>query len=226
MSPPRRFFRCTLPRRATALVALLTYFNAAVASPLPILKERHKDRSRPFPCQDRPCGCNNAEDFWRGCCCFTPEERLAWAHENAVTPPDFVETPTPAPPEKTTEPSSPTTETCCGTGSCSCCEKSKDKTEPCCSSPAPAPVKKNAEPTTPKKTQAPAKHRTSALPGLSALQCLGGAALAIGNGEVLPTTAAPTWQPLWNPAGWLTSSGETASDLSEPPSPPPPRISL
>src|SRR5262245_46601381 len=128
-------FRSKLSQRVTALVALLAYINAAVASPLPVLKERHKDRSRPFPCQDRPCGCNNADDFWRGCCCFTPEERLAWAQENAVTPPEFVESPTPAARSESSDPSAPTTEPCCGTGTCTCCKESTDKNEPCCTQP-------------------------------------------------------------------------------------------
>lgn len=227
MSLPRRPSCRSLWRRATALVALLAYINAAVASPLPVLKERHKDRSRTFPCQDRPCGCNNADDFWRSCCCFTVEERLAWAHENAVTPPDFVEPVPPAATETTNPVESPQgSETCCGTGSCSCCNK--DKTQPCCSSPAP--VKKNSEQTTPQNPKSPAKHpsakhASAALPGLFALQCQGGSAFALGNGEVLPTFVMPAWQPLLNAAGWLTLFGEIALDRSEPPMSPPPRTS-
>lgn len=38
-----------------------------------------KDRSRPFPCQDRPCGCQSAEQCRQSCCCFRAEEKQAWA---------------------------------------------------------------------------------------------------------------------------------------------------
>lgn len=38
-----------------------------------------KDRSQPFPCMDRPCGCGSAEQCFSSCCCHTPEQLLAWA---------------------------------------------------------------------------------------------------------------------------------------------------
>src|SRR5947209_7307476 len=41
-----------------------------------------KDRSQPFPCMDRPCGCQSADECWHHCCCTTLDERLAWAHEH------------------------------------------------------------------------------------------------------------------------------------------------
>lgn len=49
-----------------------------------------KDRSQPFPCQHRPCGCRSADQCWKRCCCFTQAQKLAWAKRNGVTPPDFV----------------------------------------------------------------------------------------------------------------------------------------
>ena len=45
-----------------------------------------KDRSRPFPCMDRPCGCATAEQCFANCCCHTPAERLAWAKAHRVEP--------------------------------------------------------------------------------------------------------------------------------------------
>ena len=36
----------------------------------------------PFPCQGHRCGCVSAEQCWGHCCCFTPEQRLAWAAAN------------------------------------------------------------------------------------------------------------------------------------------------
>jgi hypothetical protein len=52
-----------------------------------------KDTSVPFPCQDHACGCRNAEQCWQHCCCFTPEQRWAWARNHDVQPPAFAEKP-------------------------------------------------------------------------------------------------------------------------------------
>ena len=43
-----------------------------------------KDRSRPFPCMDSPCGCASAQQCLTSCCCHTPAERLAWARRHGV----------------------------------------------------------------------------------------------------------------------------------------------
>ena len=45
-----------------------------------------KDRSQPFPCMDKPCGCATAEQCFSSCCCHTPAERLAWAKAHRVEP--------------------------------------------------------------------------------------------------------------------------------------------
>jgi|GEM_PF-1026043 len=45
-----------------------------------------KDKSKPFPCQDRPCGCMSADACMRSCCCFTPKQRLDWARAHNVEP--------------------------------------------------------------------------------------------------------------------------------------------
>jgi len=49
-----------------------------------------KDTSVPFPCMMKSCGCRNAEDCWRGCCCFANTQKLAWARKNAVEVPAYV----------------------------------------------------------------------------------------------------------------------------------------
>lgn len=49
-----------------------------------------KDTSVPFPCMQKSCGCRNAEDCWRGCCCFTNTQKLAWAKKNSFDVPDYV----------------------------------------------------------------------------------------------------------------------------------------
>jgi len=45
-----------------------------------------KDRSLPFPCMNKPCGCATAEQCFTSCCCHTPAELLAWAKANRVEP--------------------------------------------------------------------------------------------------------------------------------------------
>ncbi|MFM8735361.1 MAG: hypothetical protein ACKOC8_09225 [Pirellulales bacterium] len=43
-----------------------------------------KDRSTPFPCMDKPCGCATAEQCFTSCCCNTPAETLSWARAHRV----------------------------------------------------------------------------------------------------------------------------------------------
>ena len=45
-----------------------------------------KDRTQPFPCMDKPCGCATAEQCFASCCCHTPAQRLAWARAHRVAP--------------------------------------------------------------------------------------------------------------------------------------------
>jgi hypothetical protein len=73
-----------------------------------------KDRSQPFPCQDNPCGCASAEECWHHCCCHSNRQKVAWAHEHGVTPPDFVV----AAAEKEGEPSQ---QVCCHRPACAKC---------------------------------------------------------------------------------------------------------
>ena len=60
---------------------------APAASDSPAAKRlAGKERSRPFPCMDKPCGCATAEQCFNSCCCNTPAETLAWAKAHAVEP--------------------------------------------------------------------------------------------------------------------------------------------
>ena len=56
----------------------------------PVQHSTDKDLSEPFPCQNRPCGCQSAAQCWRKCCCFTDTQKVAWAKANNVKVPDFV----------------------------------------------------------------------------------------------------------------------------------------
>jgi hypothetical protein len=88
--------RCLLlPSRSVVWLALGCHL--LIASGLPLAVPRApagddaptrvtKDRSRPFPCMDKPCGCATAEQCFAHCCCHTPAQRLAWAKAHRVEP--------------------------------------------------------------------------------------------------------------------------------------------
>ena len=80
------------PHGMTAVLTLVGHLFIASGLPLPAPPfVRLKDSSRPFPCQDRPCGCRTYDECWKGdCCCFTLEEKLAWAEANDIEPPQHV----------------------------------------------------------------------------------------------------------------------------------------
>ncbi|HEY7157642.1 MAG TPA: hypothetical protein VH575_27045, partial [Gemmataceae bacterium] len=91
-----RFWRALRYRLCVTGVGV-AYLLAALDIPLPA--SVHKDTSQPFPCQNHPCGCQTAEQCWRHCCCFTPEQRWAWAREHGVEPPAYAEKPIEKPAE-------------------------------------------------------------------------------------------------------------------------------
>ncbi len=76
-------------RNATAMLALLGICASILPIPLGWIVRDSKDLSEPFPCQHCACGCKNAEQCWRNCCCFTPSQKAAWARENRVTAPTY-----------------------------------------------------------------------------------------------------------------------------------------
>lgn len=84
-------------RRITTWLAILGYGLVASGLPLPLesmwavatdspaaKRLAGKDRSQPFPCIDKACGCATAAQCFASCCCHTPAERLAWAKLHRV----------------------------------------------------------------------------------------------------------------------------------------------
>ncbi len=67
----------------------LSFFMSGIGMPLPA--PRFKDKSVAFPCQDHACGCGSAEQCWQHCCCFTVQERWAWAWDHSIAPPAYAE---------------------------------------------------------------------------------------------------------------------------------------
>jgi hypothetical protein len=88
--------RIRLPRAATSswlkrpIAAILLLGVLVEIAGIPVVVERRKDRSRPYPCQDHPCGCASAEECWHHCCCMSNTQKVAWARSHGITPPDFV----------------------------------------------------------------------------------------------------------------------------------------
>ncbi len=85
-----------LLRRGTSWAMLALYSFVASGVPLPLglppadtaaaKRIASKDRSKPFPCMDKACGCDTAERCFTNCCCHTPAETLAWAKARGIEP--------------------------------------------------------------------------------------------------------------------------------------------
>jgi len=80
------YFRLHIRGRGGSWLALLGQVIAVVGLPLPPASA--KDRSQPFPCQQRVCGCLTASDCWQSCCCFTAAQRVAWGREHDAQVPE------------------------------------------------------------------------------------------------------------------------------------------
>lgn len=79
----------TAIRRLLSLATLVSFALSFVPMSIPQPTET-KDTSAPFPCQNRPCGCQSAEQCWKSCCCFSNQEKLAWAKSEGVQLPAYV----------------------------------------------------------------------------------------------------------------------------------------
>lgn len=71
---------------AVVAAALVGLFASTIG--IPIVERARKGGDQAFPCQDQACGCTTAEACWRGCCCSSPSQRLAWAKAHGVQPPE------------------------------------------------------------------------------------------------------------------------------------------
>jgi len=75
--------------RSTGMLLVLAGYSLAYFG-VPLPRPSEKDLSKPFPCATRACGCMSAESCWKDCCCFTLEQKLAWAAENGVEAPQWL----------------------------------------------------------------------------------------------------------------------------------------
>ncbi len=187
----------------------------------PVLGSTKKHSGQPYPCQDHDCGCTSAEECWRSCCCFTPEQHLAWAKENGVEPPAYAVLPA-----THSEPAHADRE-------CSRCEESKKQEAPpcpdlldqvsddqkideCCSEHS-----HGAKPA----TQTPAASRIRWAMGVNVMRCHGFSTLWVTSGSVAPPPPALTWSPFWKIDGCLSILDADATVRLTPPLDPPPRLS-
>ena len=189
----KTFWRC-LRRRCCAGLALVAYLIAAAGIPLPAAHAR-KETSQPFPCMNNLCGCETAEQCWRGCCCLTPEQRWAWAKANDVQPPEYAERPA-APDES----EAPPPHSCCA---------AEDSPKDCCKPEG--------------KEAGPARPGVRWILGAAALRCRGLTAQWVSAGAVLPPDPPVTWVPGPVAECRVPHFASQASPRSEAPPIPPPR---
>lgn len=95
MRRQHKLIRKLSSRRVIAIITLFALLLSVLPLSIPSTRSHEidpnqKDQSQPFPCMNRPCGCNTAAQCWKECCCFNKQEKLAWARKNGVTPPSFL----------------------------------------------------------------------------------------------------------------------------------------
>jgi hypothetical protein len=194
LTPIPRWF---VARQQPLVAAVVAVALLAASLGVPVLIEPERDISRPFPCMHHRCGCGSAEACWHGCCCMTLAQKLAWAKEHGVTPPDYALAQT----EHGEHDAVDAPRSC---GSCSRregCELvvAKQKT---------------------------AGRNVGLVLSEDFRRCNGLASLWLTIGHALPPrveTSAARYQPA--PVGWLVETSQSAESLALSPATPPPRHS-
>ena len=224
-------------RRLTAWAMLGLYGLVATGLPLPMAappaagtkaarRLAEKDRSRPFPCMDKACGCDSAERCFSSCCCHTPAETLAWAKARGIEPAVIAAL---ARRVAEFEPAQPAASCCQATEAAvsSCCDADSDPDEAICSDyqslaadpaekPVPVPPEDPESPADPPATQGVVILRAM-------LACGGIVAQWAAAGVSLPPPAVVTCEIPWPRVGMIQLADERALAISGPPELPPPR---
>jgi hypothetical protein len=215
-------------RRLLSGLWLLAYLAGTLGFPVSSPIQGGKDRSQPFPCQDRPCGCRSAEECWRSCCCTTPEERLAWAREHHVAPPAYAVLPCGGWNDR---------RQFAGQDDCSACSGCRDSVggangkqhvcELCARQQSAVPHKaccsQAGKPPSGQTPRARGTERTMWVLGVLALRCRGLGTDWLACGIALPPPARLVWQPSLPPLGWVRSQPPNADSISTAPLHRPPR---
>lgn len=212
-------------RFAAVVLALAGYLVAATGVPLPVVSGvaiQAKDRSEPFPCMDRPCGCHSAMQCWTSCCCTTPAERLAWARERGIKPPIELASGESAPVAAVRP-----VRSCCAAGHRNAVKAS------CCASPSEAaghchaanpPAENRAKQSTSPAAKEPAQRGLDFVVISAWRHCNGLAPLWSFLAAALSPPAPAVYEFDWQPAGWLSLRCESAESLALSPAIPPPRV--
>lgn len=189
----RRFCSRLFAGRRACVAGLLLPVIIAGACGVPIFPIVIKERSQPYPCQDCPCPCADAESCWRRCCCMSDEQKLAWAQRHGVTPPAFFLAQAAAK-SRPADPAAPTSPKCC----CSCGKK-----------PARARV-------------APRDARPGVVLLSAQYRCLGAGGCIAVLPPALPCPPSVPWIPEELLVCWVASYDARGDSLRfEPPEPPP-----
>jgi hypothetical protein len=209
-----------LKHRLCAGVAAASYLTAAFGLPVTPLPD--KDRSRPFPCQNHVCGCHSAAECWQHCCCFSHQERLAWAHTHEVEAPTSAEPVTaqgwrtPRGHDQAENGGQPGT-------TCARCLSEQTKTADLV--PAECGSDSESVPTYGNRPPSTGKRSGSLLLNVAAMQCHGMSTVWISVGAVLRPPPALTWSPYLAAGDWLSHPDLAARTLCQGPLDPPPRLS-
>lgn len=198
----------------TILVGVCVVAHLALSTGFPIWKPSGPSSAlERFPCERHRCGCQSAAQCWRSCCCKTMSEKLAWAKQNSVQPPNFVEV---AAAQQSLE-----------LPSRSCCfdddrESTGAGTESsCCRSHSPAGRPARVLQTV--DSQSIEQDESTWVMGVEAQKCLGIALQWIASGAVLPAPPrVQTEQDMSTRALSLARESRLVS-ISNPPAVPPPR---
>ena len=192
------------PRAIISLLALGAYLITILGIPLPVAAKKNGDDT-PYPCQDHPCGCLSAVECWKSCCCFSPEERLAWAKRNHVTPPSYAVLSSPPSPSGWNDRPAKACENCSDQESGSL-EARDCQSRTCSHDHEPAPK--------PKRIYS----------GFMALKCKSLATLWVMTGACTMPPQPFTLAVFFLPLHYLSLDSLSASSRSEKPVLPPPRI--
>jgi hypothetical protein len=211
-----------LVRRIPASLALVSYLITALGFPLPAAGRKEADQ--PFPCQNHPCGCLSAEQCWRSCCCFTPEQRWAWAREHHVKPPAYAE-----PPQQDKGWSTHRLRDRAGgkattQAACACCQPALTAKSCCAAQKDRRSCHESVDHQSAKGSRPPSRPGVRWALGMAAQHCQGLSTLWVSGGAVLPPPARLAWNPYLAPEGWLAYPDSLPLGLSIIPPDPPPRL--
>ncbi len=197
-------------RRSVALAALVAYLLSTFGVPLPV--SATKLGGGAYPCQRHACGCRSASECWDHCCCYSPREKLAWAHAHHVEPPARLAAQLRA---------------------------DSSREAHCHEHAAPAQLADDDghDHEAPHQAKACCEHRKSGqlahaearggvtfVPGINARKCRALADMWCATGAVLPPPEAIQWRFQWNVVEWLAPRSALDRPLFLSPPVPPPRV--